>query len=252
MKALRIKTIVVPLLAGVVFMLSNCAVVIAVSAEYTQAYNSDEPLSFGTLVSLKDLAGDTIEPATISNSRKFLGVYVEKEGATVAVTKPSGDYQVAVSGSAISLVSNISGDIREGDLVAPSVISGVAGKFSAGNNVIGVALSDFDRSDPKNTKVDVVLTDGSKKQAIIGPLAIELFAIKNGVEPKPDLIGWVERLSGKPVSSFKIVSALVLTVLLIGSVTIMAYSAIRNTIVQSSRNPLANRLLCEPCYEYFS
>lgn len=243
MKIRSIKTSVALILICSIFVLLGRSDVSAVSAEYTQPYQSDEKLAFGTLVSLKELTGDTVEPTTIANSRKFLGVYVEEEGATVAVTRNSGNRQVAVSGSSIALVSDISGDINEGDLLAASVITGVASKFDEGTSVIGVALSDFDNANPKNTKLDVVLADGSKKQTIIGPLAIELFSIKNGIEPKPDLIGWVERVSGKPVSTFKIVAALMLTVALLGSVTAMAYSAIRNTIVQSGRNPLAKPVI---------
>lgn len=252
MKILRTKTTAFFAVGICIFLLAlSSSSVFAVSAEYTQPYSSDVELSFGSLVSLKDTSGDIVEPTTIANARKFLGVYVEDEGATVAITRSGGDKQIAVSGSTVALVSTISGDIREGDLLAPSLITGVASKFDKDNSVIGVALSDFDVNNPKNSNVEVTLIDGGKKNTVIGPLVIELFAIKNGVQPKPDLIGWVERISGKPVSTFKIVSALVLTVLLLGSVTIMAYSAIRNTIVQSSRNPLAKPVIMRTLLRVF-
>lgn len=241
----RSKTVVLITLLLAVLLLP--ATVFAVAAEYTKSYIGDDSLAFGALVSLKAGSDTTVELTTPSNAKQFLGVYVGEDTATLAINRMSNQQQIAISGKVVALVSDIDGKIHKGDLLVASPIAGVASKndiFGRGT-VVGIASSDFAESGSKNTKVTITQADGKKKQVVVGPLTIDLFAIKNGLEPKPNLIGWVERVSGKPVSTLKITAALVLTITLVGCVTAMAYSAIRNAIVQSSRNPLAKPVIME-------
>lgn len=223
----------------------------AVSAEYSQSYTSDNKLSFGTLVSLVDNSENKIEPTSISNAKNYLGVYVANEGSILAINKQNDGYQVAVSGNTIALVSDENGDIKKGDKLAISKIDGVASKALSGNNVVGVAAYDFDESSSKNSVTQVNLADGSTGNVVIGPMEMEIYTVKKDVEVKPGLIGWVERLTGKEVTPFKILVALLITILLFFCVTAMATSATRNTIIQASRNPLAKPVIMRALVRIF-
>lgn len=233
-------TLLVAALAAAVF---GCDHARAVSAEYAQSYSSDKNLAFGTLVSLVSDGKTRVEPTTIANVQNYLGVYVADQSVTLAVDKLDGEKQIAVSGNTIALVSSVAGEIKEGDMLGASVVAGVASRASDNVSLVGVAQSDFSESSSKNSKIQITLGDGTKKEVVIGPLAIKIFASKNGASSKPVIIGWIEQASGKQVSTFKLVVILVVAVLLIGSVTTMAYAAIRTTIVQSSRNPLARPVI---------
>lgn len=217
----------------------------AVAAEYTQSYQSDKPISFGSLVSLVAGSEQKIELATNTNARNFLGVNVSDGGSTLAVNKQENQTQVAVNGKVVALVSDIFGPIHKGDLLTISTIDGIAAKAMSDENVIGSAGADFSTTSQKNTTQNITSGNGQNQQVNIGPLEIELFRIQKNTSGRPGFIGWVERVSGEPVAPFKMASVTVIAFGVIASITAMSYSAIRTTITQSSRNPLARPVIMQ-------
>lgn len=227
------------------------SVVYGVAAEYSKSYKSNQSLTFGTLVSIVDGSSDTIQPTTLANSKNFLGVYVGEQGSTIALNKQQDSAQVAISGDTIALVSNENGDIHKGDKLAVSRIDGVASKARENIAVVGIALADFDENESKNTKLNITLADGASKDVTIGPVEMEIYTLKKDSVSQPGLVGWIERVTGKEVTPLKMIIAFLITVLLIFSITIMTYSAIRNTIVQASRNPLAKPVIMQALVRIF-
>lgn len=222
-----------------------------VAAEYTQSYQTDEQIPFGALVSLVNGSEQKIEIATNNNARNFLGVNVSDSGATIAVNKHENKTQVAVNGKTVVLVSDISGLIKKGDLLAVSAIDGVASKALSDENIIGAAIVDFDINNNKNTYQNIAFANGQNKNVIIGALEMELFRVQKNTAGRPGFIGWIENVSGKPVTPFKMASVSIIALAVIASITAMSYSAIKNTITQSSRNPLARPIIMQALTRIF-
>lgn len=234
-----------------VFMTSAAG---AVSADFAQSYTTTQNISFGTFVSHVDGSENKIEPMSSSNLVRYVGVYIGDEGATLAVNKQVAKSQVAVSGNAVALVTSVAGDVKKGDLLAVSSIVGVAEKANTGASIVGIAREDFNNSNPKNSNVNVSLSSGETKVATIGPLEIEIYTAKQNesLEAKPGIVSWLERMAGKQITPFKFIAILIIIALLLTSITVMAYAAISNTIVQASRNPLAKPVIMHALSRIFA
>lgn len=242
---LNFKIVLCLIILGIAFTTLISAKVSAVSAEYSQSYRSDEVLSFGSLVSLAENSESKIVLATSANARSFLGVNIGDSGSTVAVNKTDTENQVAVNGKAVALASNVTGEIKKGDLLTISVISGVASKAYGTDNIIGAASTNFDASNPKNSSTQITTENGSNKQVTIGPLEIDLFRIQKNASSNAGLVGWIERVFGKPVSTIKLVMVTIISLAVVGAIVSMSYSAIRTSISQASRNPLAQPIIMQ-------
>lgn len=216
----------------------------AVSAEYSQSYKSNQELHFGSLVSL-DKSSTNIILATTENAKNFLGVYIADSGSTLAVNKSDEEKQVAVNGRTVALASTINGPINKGDLLTISPIGGVAALASESDQVIGSANTAFDEANIKNTKTEIITAGGNKKETIIGPIEIDLFRIQKNTATSQGLLDKLEQTTGKPISTLKLVMIALLSVALIGAIGSMSYAAIRTSIVQSSRNPLAQPVIMQ-------
>lgn len=224
----------------------NGTPVLAVSADLTTAYSTDQKIFPGTLVSLSSKDKTKIEPTTKANSSEYIGVLVKNDDSTLAINSSSSKGQVATVGNVITLVSDEMGVINKGDLLAVSSLTGVATKaVGEGSRIVGVALQSFDLTSINNTKISAKISGNSSESYTVGPIEMQVFVKKNnsGGDTKPALITWVENASGRPVSISKFVIICGLVLALISSVTAMAYAAIKNTIVQSSRNPLAKPVI---------
>lgn len=227
------------------FIVAASASVFAVSAEYTQSYMAEQKMSFGTLVSLQEGSESRVVIATASNAPNFIGVSIADSGSTVAINKNTAETQVAVSGKAIALVSNINGDIKKGDLLTVSNIDGVAAKALNNESIIGSSEADFDITATKNTATNINTTDGKNQKAVVGPAQVNLFRIQKNTYSTTGLVGWIERVSGKPVSVLKLAMVSLISLAVLACIITMSYSAIRNTVVQASRNPLARPVIVE-------
>ena len=236
-----------PLLALLVLVcvVTVSASVLAVSAEYTQSYVAEQKMSFGTLVSLEKGSESRVVIATASNAPNFIGVSVNGSDSTVAINKNTDQTQVAVSGKTIALVSNINGDIKKGDLLTVSTIDGVASKALNNENIIGASEADFDITATKNTATNINTTDGKNQKAVVGPAQVNLFRVQKNTYSTTGLVGWIERVSGKPVSVLKLAMVSLISLAVLACIIAMSYSAIRNTVVQASRNPLARPVIVE-------
>ncbi len=216
----------------------------AVSAEYSQSYKSDQNLYFGSLVSL-DSTKSKVILASKENSKNFLGIYIADSPSTLAVNKSDVEKQIAVTGKAVALASNVNGPIKKGDYLAISSISGVASVASELDSVVGSASVDFDENSNKNTKTTVKLPSGQTKEVTIGPIEIDLFRIQKNTVATTGILEKIEQSSGQPISALKLVLIVVLSVALMGAIASMSYAAIRTSIIQSSRNPLAQPVIMQ-------
>jgi hypothetical protein len=79
----------------------------ASSANISHSYHSTDSITNGSIVSLDPTRSDYVELANTDNGSRLLGVAVAKDDSLLAVDPTEGAVQVATSGNATVLVSNL-------------------------------------------------------------------------------------------------------------------------------------------------
>ena len=213
----------------------------AASANISNSYKASGSIASGSLVSLDPTKTDYVEVANINNSERLLGVAVDTNDSLLAVDPGEGQVQVATNGTANVLVSTLNGDIKVGDSISASPFNGIGVKAEGGSRIIGLSQTSFSK-DSKSAKPQEVTDKAGKKQTIyVGYVraTVSPGTLDNGVEKLSSLQKLGKSLTGRTVSTMRIVIALVIAVVAVASLIVLAYAAIYGTIVSIGRNPLA-------------
>lgn len=229
------------ILCSVIGLLLIPAAVFAESA-ISQGFPTSEALHPGTIVSRQEKEKG-IEQATSASTDRLLGVVSDTSLLELSDDGMS-QAQVVTNGLALTLVSNINGDIKVGDFVTASPLKGVGMKTLETGYVIGVAQANF--ADIKAAS-ERTITDKSGKQKVITvglmPVQIDVTHYEKQDDKKsivPQFIlNIAQAVSGKQVSVVRVLAALL--VLIVGTISIgvMLYASVRSSIASIGRNPLA-------------
>jgi len=218
------------------------AVASATTASLSRSYTSDTEIEPGSIVSLTTLDSKTVTLANTTNSDKIIGVAVGDTGAVIAVNPDSDKVQITTSGLADVLVSDMNGDIKQGDKVAVSPFDGIGMKSGAGERIIGLAQTGFTAdSKPLSTR-EVIDKQGKKRTLRIAKVQINVIIGNDDDSGSANLNGLqklVKSVTGRVVPTVRIVISLLIAVVTITTLIIMIYSAIYGSIVSIGRNPLA-------------
>lgn len=217
--------------------------------EFIKGYKADSELLRGTLVSR---TGDSekVESANRENSKDLLGVVVRSNDSALILASEGREIFVASSGTYEVYASNMNGDIKSGDLLAPSSIKGVASNARQDEiNIIGKAVQDLDFTRTENilsTKT-VQTSDGQNKEVAIGKILVE---IDIGDNPNshsilgyvPDVVKKIgESVAGKQVAPSRIYASMGVLIISFGLGGSMLYASVRSSISAIGRNPLAKK-----------
>lgn len=225
-------------LAGV----SLLAMTSAASA-ISQGFFSDEQLASGTLVSLRESdRNTTVVPSELDHGG-IVGVVVNKEDSTVAVSNGENQVQVATSGIVNLYVTDLYGEIRTGDPIGISPIRGVGAKAVTNGKIVGIAQTDFDPDQAERT-VSVQRSNGKTEEARVGSASIAVqvgyYAVSAEEGQRATGLQYLGSiLAGRPVSAVKVFISLIiaLTGMIVGAVIL--YSGIKSSFTAVGRNPLA-------------
>lgn len=215
----------------------------AITAELTQSYVTNTTIQPGALVSLNTDDSKEIVLANQSNSDKLVGVLIGKQNSAIALNSTTQSVQVATSGRAVALVSNINGDIKAGDTLSLSAITGVAGKVVMGSRIVGVAQADFSASSENTTSRTIQDKFGKQRQIALGSIPV-VVGIGSKINPTSTLsrggfLGWFEVLAGKTVSNLRLIICALIAIIMLIIMFIIIFSSIQSTIYGVSRNPFA-------------
>lgn len=217
-------------------------------ASLSQGYATASAIATGSLVSLDTKSSGSVVTADLNNAARLFGVVVAPSSASISLSgSGSGQVQVATSGSAPVLVSTTGGDIHVGDYICISQIAGVGQKASASSTrVIGTAQADFSATTGGSTKTTIDDGAGKKKEVSVGQIPVGIsvssYTATDGKQSYvvPD---WLQNLSntaaGKAVSPVRIIIAGLILVVVVISISVLLYSAVRNSIISIGRNPLS-------------
>lgn len=234
------------LIAGITLASIICTLAAAPShaiPSISQSYATTDRLPMGALVSLEKDSSDRVVAAANSNVDSLLGVVVNVDSSLLAVTNDADNQaQVATSGTLQVLVSNINGDVKSGDYITASPVSGIGMKATGNVKVIGIAQSDLTTKNGSEQKYND--NDGKEQTILVGqiPLLVNVsFYYKEADKTLiPSAIQNVANaLAGRTVSPVPIlISAGIFLVTVIVVVSII-YSMIRSSIISVGRNPMS-------------
>jgi len=235
------------LLPTVASAANNCAGSVA-------AYSADSSLETGLIVRLDPDDPTKVEAVDKDNSDKMFGVVADQNQVPIT-SAPDGMTNptfVATDGSCQYnvLVSTENGDIKSGDYIAMSSISGVG--MSAGSQVgkvFGRAVSSFNSHSVVLQTIALKGSDGSTAKSVsvgLVPAVIDIRDNPNIKSTKANLPQWLQTLGqevgGRPdVNPIRIwISAGVAVAALVWAVIIL-YAGVRNAIISIGRNPMSKR-----------
>lgn len=214
--------------------------------EFTQGFGADEKLLRGALVSRVEGDENKVASAVVDDLERVYGVVVRSNETPVTLTFDPSGVLVATSGRYELLVSNINGEIKDGDYLTASSIRGIAMKADDRQaKSIGQALQNFDTNDPNQvlSSKDVNTTEGQERTVAIGRILVDLDVRNNplsfGVLAPQVLIQLGETIAGGPVSVTRIWGALATLVLSFATGSVIFYAGVRTSIIAIGRNPLS-------------
>jgi hypothetical protein len=216
-------------------------------ASLSQGFATKTSIATGSLVSLDPKATGTVVVTDLNNVANLFGVVVPPTSASISLSGSSGQVQVVTSGTANVLVSTSGGDIKVGDYITVSPIAGVGQKVgSSSTKVVGTAQTDFNGSGEGVTKRSIEDASGKKTEVSIGQIPVVIgVSTFTSTDGKQNYVvpNWLQNLSntvaGKEVSPIRIIIAGIILLISLASVTVLLYSAVRNSIISIGRNPLS-------------
>lgn len=202
--------------------------------------NSND-ITAAAIVSLEKKNTNTIQLGSMGNAGRLVGVVSDKP--LIELSGGVSGIQVVTSGLTLALVSDINGQVVNGDKVTASPIEGVGMKATESTTVVGTAQGNLSTVDTEARSV--TRSDGAKQTVHIGllPLQVGVAYYTVATQESPFVPGFLQSLanqvSGRNVSPVRVLIAALILLLLFISITVLLYSAVRSSIISIGRNPLS-------------
>lgn len=232
-------------LSGATILLSylTISVAAAASANISHSYSGPADTPVGSLVSLTATQSDEVELANVDNGLRLVGVTLASQDSLLAINGQNGKLQVANSGEAQVLVTDLNGSIKVGDEIGVSPFSGYGMKAETGSHIIGLAQNDFSASTPGATRQQITDKTGKKSEVTVGFVKLNISVgvdsnLKNGAQLN-GLQKLVKNFNGRTISTIRIVTALAVAIVALVAIVTLIYASIFGSIISIGRNPLA-------------
>ncbi len=207
----------------------------------SESYQASSVIPVGSLVSqLKD-SQTQVAPSLVASVDNLLGVVINPDSSLLSVsTGNNGQVQVATSGTLPVLVSNLNGDIKRGDHITASPLSGL-GMLANGNvRVVGIAQGDM-----ANKKEQVIKdANGNDQKVTLGEVPVLINVAYFFKEPDKSVVpiafqNIANTLAGKQVQPVPIIISGAIFVVTAIVVMSIIFSMIRHSIISVGRNPMS-------------
>lgn len=209
----------------------------------TAGYVTKDNPPLGALVALQKDSSDQVAVASTDNVNNLLGVVVAQDNSPLSLTTANANQiQVASSGVAQVLVSDINGKVYAGDQITASPIKGVGMKATTNTKVVGVAQGNL--SNANSSRQTVTDKSGKKKEVEIAQIPVLVSVSYFFKQPDKTLIppaiqNIANALAGKTVNSLPILISLAIFIVTLIIVVSIIYAMIHSSIISVGRNPMS-------------
>ncbi len=228
--------------AAVLLPLAVPATILAITT-ISQGFFTNDQASIGSIVSLKQDSSDQVEIATTNNANNILGVVVNDGNSLLTLTSGQArQIQVATSGIVQVLVSNINGNIAQGDPITASPISGVGMKATSSARIIGNAQESL--SGAHGSTQSYSDKSGQKHTVLLGEVPVLVNITYFYKQPEKTIIpqalqNIANALAGHPVNAVPILISVGIFIITLIVVVSIIYSMIHSSIISVGRNPMS-------------
>ncbi len=242
---ITLKHTVLPLL---LFSITAAIIIVSISAHaITRGYLSDDDgLQPGMLVKISDDSNpDTpkVERATLDQADKIIGVATTTGESTVTIASADQSVYVETTGEVNAYVSDMFGEVKEGDLLVVSPLNGVMAKYTSGAAVIfALALED---SAPKSGDSYEIQTPEGKKNTKLSLIKVNLDQKgSDGLSKVPTSLEKLGKsITGKEVNELRVIVALLIFIIVLIVEGAILYGSISSAVTSIGRNPLASKVI---------
>jgi hypothetical protein len=209
----------------------------------SQGYTTSDKVSVGSIVSLHENSADRVDITTRKNVSSIIGVIINDGNSLLTLSNQEGNQvQVANSGIVQTLVSNINGDINQGDEITASPIDGVGMKATDNTKVVGIAQAGLDNGN--SDKVTYTDKDGQKHTVLAGLTPVLVNVSYFYKQPDKTVIpaalqNIANALAGKDVDTLPILLSVGIFLVTLVVVASIIYSMIHGSIISVGRNPMS-------------
>lgn len=207
----------------------------------SQSYNAEAKIPQGSIVSLKPNTTDFVAPSTIETSDGLFGVVTNQADSLLSISSNKGiQVQVATGGTIPVLVSDINGQIRQGDPITSSPISGIGMKATNNVRIVGLAQADASSGEKQTYKNK----KGQENSVTVSQVPVLVNVAYFYKTPEKTLIpaaiqSIANGIAGKKVDSLPIIISAGIFIIMLIVVMSIIYSMIRNSIISVGRNPMS-------------
>lgn len=226
--------------------LISLAPVSASSANISRSYKSTETIPVGSLVSLDSDQSDYVVAANSSNGKLLLGVVVKSDDSLLAVNVSNTTLQIATSGTASVLVSDLNGAIKVGDQIGVSPFSGVGMKLATGGHGIGLSQTAFNSNTEGTSTQEVTDKAGNNKTIRVGLVRVNVGAglTSTSAEGNQAELNSLQKIAksllGHQVATWRIVLSIIIILVAVAALIALTYASIYGSIISIGRNPLGS------------
>lgn len=209
----------------------------------SQGFSTDESLPIGSIVSLQNNTTDRVLPTTTSTVNSILGVVINDGSSLLTLSNgQANQVQVATSGTVSVLVSDINGDIEQGDQITASPVRGVGMKATGNVKVVGIAQGKPINS--SNTQQSYTDERGKKQSIVLGEVPVLVNVSYFYSQPEKTIIppaiqNIANALAGKTVNTLPIIISAAIFLITLVVVSSIIYTMIRSSIISVGRNPMS-------------
>ncbi len=207
----------------------------------SQGYTASEELSVGSIASLKEDSSDEVVAATTSNADNIIGIVINQDSSQIAISNGAKtQVQVATNGVVPVLVSDIAGEIKQGDPITASPITGVGMKAIVNTKVVGFAQGKISGS----TKQTIKDSNGDSQEVNVGQAPVLISVSYHYKTPEKTVIpaavqNVADAIAGRKVGSVPIIVSGIIFIIMLVTVVSIIYSMIRSGIISIGRNPMS-------------
>ena len=240
------------LMVPVLGLYSFAAVQAESTAAISQGFKTEEAdLAAGALVSLTSDSQSTVQLSNTDRVNQLIGVIGDRP--LIELSNNDKEVQVVISGTTLTLVSDINGEIKSGDKITASPINGVGMKANASSLVVGTAQDDLGST---NTTTKSINDKRGQPQSVkVGAVPVSVNVTyyvapedKNSFLP-PFLQSLANTVAGKEVSAVRVLISSLVLIFGFVSIAVLLYSSIRSSIISIGRNPLSEGAVRKSLFE---
>jgi len=209
----------------------------------SQDFSASSQLPVGSIVSLQQNTSDRVDTTSVTSANNIFGVVIASDNSQVTLASDqSNQVEVATSGIEQVLVSDMNGNIHQGDAITASPIKGVGMKATNNVKVVGISQDVF----PNTTSSKQSYTDknGQKHTVTLGQVPALINVSYYYKQPDKTLIpsavqNIANALAGKTVSSLPILVSIGIFIVTLIVVVSIIYAMIHSSIISVGRNPMS-------------